>query len=76
MFVLHNETFNIWTHLLGFILVFILIFSCVAYQMEQSHILGKMIISSYVEPYKINETEFIKALGFNEDWCSTLNSGL
>lgn len=34
LFMIHNETVNIWTHLLGAIIVFFFIFQGIAYEME------------------------------------------
>jgi adiponectin receptor len=44
LFMIHNETVNIWTHLIGTIIVFFFIFEGIAYGMEETHILGKVII--------------------------------
>lgn len=73
LFMIHNETVNIWTHLVGFIIVFFLIFEAIAYEMEKTHIMGTSIINDIVAPYK--------ALHANEQidprlLCDMLNEGL
>lgn len=50
--MIHNETVNIWTHLIGFIILFFLIFEVIAYEMEKTHIMGTSLINDLVAPYK------------------------
>lgn len=52
LFMIHNETVNIWTHLIGFIVVFFLIFEIIAYEMETTHVMGKSLIQDLIEPFK------------------------
>lgn len=71
--MVHNETVNIWTHLLGAIIIFFLIFEGIAYEMEESHVLGKALIHHAVKPYK--QTAFPSSQGL-EDICTLLNQDL
>jgi hypothetical protein len=52
LFMVHNETVNIWTHLIGAVIVLFFFFEGIAYEMEESHILGRALIESTVSPYK------------------------
>jgi len=45
LFMLHNETGNIWTHLIGFIILFFLIFEGIAYRMESTHVLASAMLT-------------------------------
>lgn len=68
--MVHNETVNIWTHLVGAIIVIFFIFEAIAYGMEESHILGKAIINPAVSPYKLSfEPNLV-------EMCEMLNQGL
>jgi hypothetical protein len=56
VFMIHNETVNIWTHLIGAIIVIFFIFEGVAYSMEESHVLGRALISPTLANYRNNAT--------------------
>lgn len=70
LFMVHNETVNIWTHLVGAVIVIFLIFEAIAYGMEESHILGKAIIEPVVMPYK--QSARAKSI----ELCEQYNQGL
>ena len=70
LFMVHNETVNIWTHLVGAVIVIFFIFEAIAYGMEESHILGKAIIKPAVSPYKLPPGPNLLEM------CEMLNQGL
>ncbi len=73
--MIHNETVNIWTHLLGAVIMIFFIFEGIAYEMEESHVLGKALIHNTVKPYKQPLNIQGEMQNF-EDLCLLLNQDL
>lgn len=74
LFMIHNETVNIWSHLIGFVIMFFLIFEVIAYEMESTHMMGKSLIQGLIEPFKAS-SESIPEMDPSMI-CAMLNDGL
>ena len=51
MFKIHNQTVNIWTHLIPLTWAFFVLFVLITFEMTSGHYLGKSLVSQFVEPY-------------------------
>jgi predicted membrane channel-forming protein YqfA (hemolysin III family) len=45
--MVHNETVNIWSHLVGFILVLLVLYDLFFNSMEKGHVFAKIIARSF-----------------------------
>ena len=53
MFRIHNETVNIWTHLIPLTVVLFVLFQVASLEIEKTHFVGRRLIREFVRPYII-----------------------
>ena len=49
--MIHNESGNIWTHILGFTLLLFLMFEGISYELEKNHVIGRNFVNGFILPY-------------------------